>query len=287
MIFKFKITGLLFFLSLSFFSAFSQINSPITKYISKTDWDSLFPNRYAISSIRTAYSKDILKKEFYSYDAFIKASKKFPGFLKNGTELQKKRELAAFLANMAHETSGGWDEAPGGYFKWGLYFIEEKGCENGCNHYSDTSKKKYLPVKGQSYHGRGPMQLSWNYNYAQFSQFYFHNQNVLLKNPSLLLKDPVLCFSSAFWFWMTPQYPKPSCHEIMNGEWEPEVKDSIAGRLPGFGAVMNVINGGIECGSNQSSKSDYRLAYYKYFCSYFKVDPGEACDCKHQRPFGQ
>ncbi|MEI6264489.1 MAG: chitinase [Sphingobacteriia bacterium] len=267
--------------------SFTQINSPICKYLNKAAWDSLFPNRYAISTTRSTYSKEVPQNEFYSYSSFIQAAKRFPDFLKKGTEVQKKRELAAFLASMAHETSGGWDEAPGGYFKWGLYFLEERGCENGCIHYSDSTKKKMLPVKGQSYHGRGPLQLSWNYNYAQFSNYYFKDQNKLLRNPSLLSTDPVICFASAFWFWMTPQYPKPSCHEIMTGIWEPELKDSIAGRLPGFGAVMNVINGGIECGANQSPKTAYRLAYYEYFCKYFNVDPGVACDCKSQRPFGQ
>ncbi|TAH08447.1 MAG: chitinase [Sphingobacteriia bacterium] len=269
------------------FQSFTQVNSPICKYLNKAAWDSLFPNRYAISTTRSAYSKEVEQKEFYSYASFIQASRRFPDFLKKGTETQKKRELAAFLASMAHETSGGWDDAPGGYFKWGLYFLEERGCENGCTHYSDTTKKKMFPVKGQSYHGRGPLQLSWNYNYAQFSSFYFKDLNKLLRNPSLLSSDPVLCFASAFWFWMTPQYPKPSCHEIMTGIWEPELKDSIAGRLPGFGAVMNVINGGLECGANQSPKTAYRLAYYEYFCKYFNVDPGAACDCKSQRPFGQ
>ena len=33
--------------------------------------------------------------------------------------------MSAFLANIAQETSGGWSNAPEGYFKWGLYFLEE------------------------------------------------------------------------------------------------------------------------------------------------------------------
>lgn len=282
-----KIAGLLILLNFSSFYAFTQVNNSIAKYINKEAWDSLFPNRYAISTTRSAYSKDIQQKEFYSYASFIKAVNRFPDFLKKGTEVQKKRELAAFLANIAHETSGGWNEAPGGYFKWGLYFLEEQGCENGCAHYTDYSKKKFPPVKGQSYHGRGPMQLSWNYNYAQFSSFYFKNQQKLLQNPSLISTDPVLSFASALWFWMTPQYPKPSCHEIMSGKWVPTKKDSLEGRSSGFGAVINVINGGIECGDNVSPKTAYRLAYYEYFCKYFNVNPGDNCDCKNQRPFGQ
>ncbi len=130
------------------------------------------------------------------------------------------------------------------------------------------------------------MQLSWNYNYAQFSQFYFNNQQILLDAPSLLSTDPVLSFAAAIWFWMTPQFPKPSCHDIMQGKWIPDSKDSIAGRLPGFGVVMNVINGGIECGGKLSQKAAYRQAYYTYFCSYLRVAPGENSSCVNQGPFG-
>jgi basic endochitinase B len=264
----------------------SAATHPIERYISKATWHKLFPNRYALSANRRAYSKGIAQKEFYSYEAFIAAAKRFPAFLSKGNEETKKRELAAFLATMAHETGGGWDDAPGGSFAWGLYFLEENGCANGCANYSDTTKKIFPPLKGRSYHGRGPIQLSWNYNYAQFSKFYFGNQEKLLREPDLLSKDPVLCFTSAFWFWNTPQYPKPSCSEIMRGDWEPERKDSIANRLPGFGAVMNVINGGLECGPKASPRNKYRLDWYYYFCTFFGVAPGPNSTCGNQKAFG-
>ncbi|MBX9779140.1 MAG: chitinase [Chitinophagaceae bacterium] len=259
---------------------------PIERYLNKTVWNKLFPNRYALSKDRRAYAKNLPIKEFYSYEAFLKAAQRFPDFLKNGSTVSQKRELAAFLATMAHETSGGWDDAPGGNFAWGLYFVEENGCENGCPHYSDTTKKLFPPVADKSYHGRGPIQLSWNYNYAQFSKFYFGNQNKLLNEPELVSKDPVLCFASLFWFWTTPQYPKPSCNAIMSGQWIPEKKDSLANRLPGFGAVMNIINGGLECGSNPSPKNKYRLDWYYYFCKFFGVSAGPNSSCSEQKPFG-
>ena len=268
------------------YQAQTHSGSGLQQLISKQQWNQLFPNRYAISATRTGYDAAIPKKDFYSYDAFIKAAKRFPRFLTGGTLTQKKRELAAFLANIAHETNGGWDEAPGGRFAWGLYFLEERGCEKGCDHYTDTTRKKFPPVPGRSYHGRGPMQLSWNYNYAQFSRFYFNDQQRLLKKPDLLSSDPVVSFASAIWFWTTPQFPKPSCHEIMSGKWKPLLKDSIGGRLPGFGAVMNVINGGVECGGSTSQKAALRLLFYTFFCKYFKVDPGQNLHCTTQRPFG-
>ena len=273
----------LIFLSFSSVSIAQQ--SRLSALISGKDWDILFPHRYgfSVSSDKTSTPKD----DLFSYKAFLAAAESFPSFLSGNDILLQKRELCALLANMAYETGGGWDAAPGGYYKWGLYFPEEKNCEEGCPHYSDTTKKNYSPVAGRSYHGRGPLQLSWNYNYGQFSEDYFHDRNILLQDPSLLTRNGEVCFASALWFWTKAQYPKPSCHDIMYGLWKPASKDSAAGRFPGFGAVVNVINGGLECGGNTTAGSSYRYGYYLYFCRYFNVDPGAALYCKEQQPFGQ
>ena len=256
--------------------------SNIGKYLNAKKWNELFPNRYGLKNGKTIAGY----KDLYAFNAFAQAAGKFPGFLNNTDDKLNKRELAAFLANIAQETSGGWANAPGGYFLWGLHFAEEQGCENGCANYSDTNNKTYPVVKGVSYHGRGPKQLSWNYNYGQFSIAYFGNKETLLKNPSLLSTDPLISFSSAIWFWMTSQAPKPSCHDIMTGKWQPTPHDIEMGRLPGFGATVNVINGGIECGNNDAlTKTQYRYSYYLYFCKYLQVDPGPNVKCGTQKPF--
>ncbi|XVE67264.1 hypothetical protein DITRI_Ditri08aG0146500 [Diplodiscus trichospermus] len=52
----------------------------------------------------------------------------------------------------------------------------------------------------------------------------------------------------AFWFWMTPQPSKPSCHDAITGEWSASTADLRARRLPGYCTITNIINGGIECG---------------------------------------
>ena len=267
---------------------FQKINSisNVPKYLNEKKWNELFPNRFNVSSFPDSLHTKKPRTDFYSFKAFLRAAKMFPKFISEGDVTTQKRELAAFLANMSHETSGGWDEAPGSYYHWGLYYIEEKGCEKGCPSYSDTTKKKYLPVAGKSYHGRGPLQLSWNYNYAQFSAAYFGDQNILLKDPEKVTEDAILCFASAIWFWMTAQYPKPSCHEVICNKWIPNAKDSTEGRLPGFGAVVNVINGGLECGENHSDNTKYRYGFYNFFCSYFAVNPGKNVECSKQRRFG-
>lgn len=260
-------------------------NKALRKLITEKNWNELFPHRYGYRDMKGKKKNPVA--DLFSYKAFLAAADSFPQFLSGQNKTLQKRELCALLANMAYETGGGWEDAPGGYYKWGFYFAEERNCENGCPFYSDTSKKNYPPVNGRSYHGRGPLQLSWNYNYGQFSERFLRDKAILLKNPSLVTTDPVLCFASALWFWTTSQFPKPACHDILYAKWIPNAKDSAAGRLPGFGTVVNVINGGLECGGQTTEGSKYRYGYYLYLCTYFAVDPGQEIYCRSQKPFGQ
>ena len=45
-------------------------------------------------------------KGFYTYDAFIAAAKAFAGFGTTGDDATRKREIAAFLGQTSHETTG-------------------------------------------------------------------------------------------------------------------------------------------------------------------------------------
>ena len=254
----------------------------LTSLLNEAKWNELFPNRYGHST------KNLKKatQDFYSFKSFVTAARCFPEFL-SGSPVIQKRELAAFLANIAQETSGGWANAPGGYFKWGLCFVDEVE-DSTKNMYADYTKKNYPPIQGKSYFGRGPKQLSWNYNYGQFSEAWYGSKDSLLEHPERLEHDPVLSFASAIWFWMTTQFPKPSCHDIIAGKWEPTSNDKLNGRVPGFGATVNVINGGVECGNGtELEKTAYRYKYYMYFCDYFHVSSGENISCSNQKPFGQ
>jgi predicted chitinase len=255
----------------------------LEKYLTEKEWDQLFPNRFGKNKSDSQH----VNNDFYSFQAFTAAAKLFPSFLNNGNEETNKRELAAFLANIAQETSGGWDSAPGGYFKWGLYFVEEKQ-EGITNSYVDSTRLTYRPVPGKLYYGRGPKQLSWNYNYGQFSEAWFGTRDSLLQKPELLAQNPIISFASAIWFWTTPQPPKPSCHDIIALKWKPTPDDEKKGRLAGFGAIVNVINGGVECGKGKDlKKTSYRYEYYQYFCKYFNASAGENIYCTNQQPFGQ
>jgi hypothetical protein len=211
----------------------------------------------------------------------------FADFLNTNSYQRNKRELAAFLANISKETTGGWQMPIGGgsegdYANWGLYFVHEVGynASNGAGTYSQASST-YPPNPNVGYYGRGPIQLSWNYNYGQFSKFLFNDISVLLDNPDLVQQDGVLAFKSAIWFWMMPQCPKPSCHQVMQGMWLPELSDYSAPKmyLQGFAHTNNIINGGLECRSSSTpaftQKVVLRSELYKHYLSILGFDESE------------
>lgn len=218
-------------------------------------------------------------KGFYTYDAFIAAAKAFPGFGTTGDDATRKREIAAFLGQTSHETTGGWASAPDGPYSWGYCFLREK---NPSSSYCSPSPT-YPCAAGKQYYGRGPIQLSWNYNYGQCGKAIGVD---LLNNPDLVATDPVISFKTALWFWMTPQSPKPSCHNVITGIWKPSAADQSAGRVAGYGATTNIINGGLECGQGWKAQVEDRIGFYKRYCDIFKVGYGNNLDCYNQRPFG-
>ncbi len=100
---------------------------------------------------------------FYTYAAFKQALANFPGFATTPSHVQNKRELAAFLAQIAHETSGGWPTAPGGPYAWGLCFKEQGGNGPRPKESFCVPSAQWPCAPGKKYWGRGPMQLSYNY----------------------------------------------------------------------------------------------------------------------------
>ncbi|KAJ0082052.1 hypothetical protein Patl1_10931 [Pistacia atlantica] len=235
----------------------------IGSIISRSTFDQMLKHRNGCPS-----------KGFYSYDAFIEAAKAYPTFATTGDAATRKREVAAFLAQTSHETTGGWPSAPDGPYAWGYCFLREQEPKSS---YCDP---KYPCPK--QYFGRGPIQLSWNYNYQECGNAIGVD---LISNPDLLATNAVISFKSALWFWMTPQAPKPSCHNVITGNWQPSVADQSAGRVPGFGVITNIINGGIECGHGVDSKVQDRIGFYKRYCDMLGVGYGNNLDCYGQKPY--
>jgi len=203
----------------------------------------------------------------------------YGGFCTEKDVQTNKRELAAFFAQIAHETRHGQD----GQYNDGLMFTHE--LNTSLTYVSDNDE--YPAVKGKKYYGRGPMQLSYNGNYGYASDCIFGDKRILLNNPDLVQTDPVVAFKTAIYFWMTPQPNRPSAHDVMTGKWQPGTADKAKGRIPGFGMTTNIINGEVECnkGDNMESMKD-RIGFYKHFLKLLgAADNNCACSCGKMKPY--
>ena len=121
----------------------------LSSLLNKQQYEQLFPHHHAL----------------YTYEALVKAAADFPTFAGEGTHEVRLRELAAFFAHIAHETTSGWPGAKGGPYVWGLVYTEEQACRDGhCTQYNTGGASPYKPAPGKSYYGRGPLQLTYAYN---------------------------------------------------------------------------------------------------------------------------
>jgi chitinase len=243
----------------------------LSSLLSKQQYEHLFPHRHAV----------------YTYESLIKAAVDFPSFAGEGTREVRLRELAAFFAHIAHETTSGWSGAKGGPYLWGLVYTEEQACKDGhCTQYNTGGASPYKPAEGKSYFGRGPLQLTYAYNYGAAGK---DLSLPLLTSPELVSKDGVVAFKTALWFWMKAQSPKPSCHEVMCGKWQPAPEDLAGGRKPGFGMTINIINGGVECRDNSAAARDARderMGFYKHFALALGVTVEKDCNCAGMATYG-
>ena len=187
---------------------------------------------------------------------------KITDFANNGNEQADRRELAVFLSQSWKETARMqvWEETPG-------------------SPYADCTAHSYACGKDLHYHGRGPVQLSWNYNYGPFSEWFYGDKMVLLDTPDQLDPEGPMGIIAYFWFWFTPRefssgFPitgnirmrDPIIHWTdgkMNQMYrDGKDYDSVAG----LGLATNVQNGGIECSPGVRCMGNIEVA----LCSYLK-----------------
>ncbi|KAF6254358.1 chitinase class I-domain-containing protein [Scenedesmus sp. NREL 46B-D3] len=88
----------------------------VTEYISDRLFEQIFLHRNDAACTSNG---------FYTYNAFVAAAAAFRGFGTADDAVTNKRELAAFLAQISHEATGGWAAAPDGPYSWGLCWIRE------------------------------------------------------------------------------------------------------------------------------------------------------------------
>ncbi|GLT60100.1 hypothetical protein SLA2020_328820 [Shorea laevis] len=192
---------------------------------------------------------------FYTYNAFIAAAQSFSGFGTTGDVDTRKREVAAFFGQTSHETTGGWADAPDGPFAWGYCFIEEINQADYC-----TPSTEWPCAPGKQYFGRGPIQLTHNYNYGQAGKALGLD---LLNNPDVVAQDATISFKTAIWFWMTPRQTtiQPRCnHRCM---------DTVGCRHGRW--------------SGSWLWRDHQ--HNQWYCDELGVSYGDNLDCYNQRPF--
>ena len=127
---------------------------------------------------------------------------------------------------------------------------------NKNNAYCDSSNTQWPCAAGKKYYGRGPLQISWNYNYGAAGRDIGFDG---LRNPDRVAQDPVIAFKAALWFWM----------------------NNVHGVMPqGFGATIRAINGFDEChgGKNTAEMKD-RVRFYLEYCHRFGIHPGSDLTC--------
>ncbi|DAZ97053.1 TPA: hypothetical protein N0F65_001237 [Lagenidium giganteum] len=118
---------------------------------------------------------------------------------------------------------------------------------------------------GHRYHGRGPIQLSWNFNYIAAGKALGLD---LLNSPETVGTDSAVAWQTALWYWMTPQKEGKIIHNVVAQE-------------DGFAQATNIINGGEECGPNAPNKQKeaQRIENYKKMCAALGVQPGAKMSC--------
>lgn len=242
----------------------------LASLLTKTQYESYFPHHNPL----------------YHYEDLIAAAAGFPLFAGEGDETNRRRELAAFFAEIAHETTNGGEGAKGGPFVWGLFYTEELGCQDGhCKQYNSSGGSAYRAAPGKTYYGRGPIQLSYPYNYGQAGA---DLGLPLLAHPELVSHDGAVAFRTALWFWMRAADDEPSCHAVMTGKWQPTEKDRRLGRHPGFGMTINIVNGNVECHTQAPASLDARkdrIGHYRYFAGLMGIPVEKDCDCAGMTPY--
>jgi predicted chitinase len=190
------------------------------------------------------------RNSFYSYSGLTAALSAYPGFATTGSDTVKKQEAAAFLANVNHETGG-------------LVYIVEQNTAN-YPHYCDWNQPYGCPAGQSAYYGRGPIQLSWNFNYKAAGDALGID---LLGNPWQVEQNSAVAWKTGLWYWNTQSGPgSMTPHNAM-----------VNGR--GFGETIRSINGSIECNGGNPAQVESRVSKYRQIASVLGVDPGANLYC--------
>ncbi|MBB4986520.1 putative chitinase [Streptomyces sp. SFB5A] len=202
--------------------------------VTEAQFNQMFPNR----------------NSFYTYGGLVAALGAYPGFANTGSDTVKKQEAAAFLANVNHETGG-------------LVHIVEQNTAN-YPHYCDWGQPYGCPAGQAAYYGRGPIQLSWNFNYKAAGDALGID---LLNDPYRVERDAAVAWKTGLWYWNTQSGPGTMTphNAMVNGA--------------GFGQTIRSINGSLECDGRNPAQVQSRVDAYNRFTGILGVAPGGNLYC--------
>jgi predicted chitinase len=199
--------------------------------VSEAQFDQMFPNR----------------NSFYTYSGLTAALSAYPSFATTGSATVQKQEAAAFLANVDHETGGL------------VYVTEIDQSGNYC-----ASESYGCPAGTYAYYGRGPLQISWNFNYKAAGDALGID---LLDNPNLVQTDASVAWKTGLWFWNTSTGAGTvTSHNAMVNS-------------AGFGQTIRAINGSLECNGNNTAEMQDRINDYQQFTQILGVPAGNNLSC--------
>ena len=230
--------------NLSFDVAGPFADTGLQQTMSATQFNTAFPNR----------------NQLYSdgYNQLVAAlnDPRFSRIGREGSLQDRKREIAAMMAHIWWETGGAAGDSAG------LTAVREiSPTSNYCQ-----ADVLYPCASGQTYIGRGPLQLSWNYNYGQAGDYL--GVPALLTNPDQVATNAALTWRASMFFWMA--WRNHTTNSLLVGPHYRFLHD-------GFGGTIRAINGMLECAPG-NTQADQRRRMYKQFCATLGVTPCDGCD---------
>ncbi|WP_442814469.1 glycoside hydrolase family 19 protein [Streptomyces sp. NBC_01808] len=209
-------------------------DAPSGSVVSEAQFNEMFPNRNPL----------------YTYEGLTEAMRSYPAFAHTGADRMKRLEAAAFLANVSHETGG-------------LVHVVEQNQANYPS-YCDWSQPYGCPAGQAAYYGRGPIQLSWNFNYKAAGDALGLD---LLNDPWRVEREPAVAWQTGLWYWMTQSGPgsMPGHTAMTSGA--------------GFGESIRSINGALECDGANPAQVQSRIDNYQRFTQILGVTHGNLLTC--------
>ncbi len=287
-------------------SAFEPANvATVKRIMPQATWDSLASKTYDGDSSKTYLNaagqlvpwpaETGFKSNAYNH--FLNAVARYPFFCGekgyfSSVDEACKRELASLFAHAAQET--GETQVTQSF-----YWLREYGFVNGTTYFKDGCTAPFdCSNSWARYYGRGPKQLTYYYNYAGFSAAFFNgNYNFLLQWPDIVAWDGTMFFTSAIWFVMNHQPPKPSIHDVMLGRYAPNVActggadcyglafDATTRVKNNFNVTIEIVNGGPECRGKNTQQSANRSNSFMQMLDLLKavktgseLNPVSGCD---------